>query len=163
MRIQRALVLILILIATSVAAENSLKVDGASEVELEDLTATVFFQEGVGLWMLQLRTPPAYKRTTGSGNTATMFFSKDFELSPGRYPIRFHYRNEANTLGASWIVSGDKRVMFSHDTEGTIEFSRVDDRLEGTFEYTTFDGSEEPRQSVRVQGRFEVDRREALK
>lgn len=147
----------------ALATENSATIAGAYQVELHDLEGSTFFMQRPGVWMLQLRTPKEHKETTGTGYLVTMFFSKDFSLDKGKFPIRFHYMNEKNTLGGSVIVRGEKRVQFSFDTNGTIEFTRTDDRLQGDFEYTTFDKTREPRQSVTVKGTFDVERGDALK
>jgi hypothetical protein len=145
------------------AADNSLNIDGAFQAEAHGLRATVFLNERIGIWMLQVGSTRAYRKATGSGYAATLFFSKKFVLREGRFPVRFRYLGKENTLGASLVVSGKNRAMFSHDTNGTIEFTRVDDRLQGSFEYTTFDRSKDPRRSVRVRGTFDVERGAALR
>ena len=94
---------------------------------------------------------PASVQELGSTYSVNIFFSSDFELAPGEYPIEFSYRSQANTLGGSFRGNG---TTFSHDTNGTAEFIEVGDRVKVLFEFETFDQSEgsEDRRRVTVKG-----------
>jgi hypothetical protein len=53
--------------------------------------------------------------------------------------------------------------MLSYDTTGTAVFETFDDQIKGTFEFTIFDGSNEPRKRVTVKGKFDVPRGDAFR
>ena len=81
-----------------------------------------------------------------------------------RYRVKFHYLSKQNTLDGSVVVSGDKRGMFSHDTDGSVTFEEFGETIKGTFEFITFKGSsEEGSEKVAVKGSFELPRGDAFK
>lgn len=139
-----------------------LTVDGAFNANVENATGQLFFNERIGIWMLQVRSPREYKKQNGTGFTATLFFSKDFAPRTGEFPIKFNYLSRKDTLGGSLIASGKARAMFSHDTAGKVVFSKFDQQVKGSFEFSAFDGSKEPRREVKVKGVVECPREGAF-
>ena len=145
------------------SGKGAFSASGAYEMTLDETSAAVSYNKHVKIWMIRLYTSGEYKKKHGQGFSAQLFFSRDFAAAPGEYPIRFSYLNKENTLGGSFIVSGDDRVMFSHDTFGTVTFTAFNDRIEGNFEYKAYDRSEEPRKEVHVSGSFDLPRGDALR
>ncbi len=142
---------------------GALEINGAFEADLQETNAQLVFNQRASIWMLQIRSRREYKKQHGSGFTANLFFSRKFDAASDTYPIRFQYLSSSDTLGGSVIVSGKKRVVFSHDTEGTANFAAFDERVEGSFEFFAYSGSKEPRQKISVKGTFSCPRGEALK
>ncbi len=142
---------IMIMAGTAVAepGSGSFQITGDFEANTDDATASIFLNERVNIRMFQVRA---------DRYMVTLFFSRDFTPAPGTYPIQFNYLNAKNTLGGSVIVSGDDYVMLSHDTEGTAVFEVFDEQIKGTFEFTSYDGSQEPRQQVTISGSFDMPR-----
>lgn len=142
------------LLSTSAMAGNSFEITGDFEASSDEATARIFFNEPVKIWMLQL---------SADGNMVTLFFSRNFTPGPGTFPVQFNYLGGTDVLGGSVIVRHDERVMLSFDTEGEVTFERFDDQITGTFEFTTYDGSDEPRRRVQTRGAFEAPRGDAMR
>ena len=79
------------------------------------------------------------------------FFSDEFKLQSGTFPVEFSYRSKPNTLGAPFIQRGG---MFSHDMEGMAKFTEFEDQIMICFKFQTFDRSEgsEGRRSATIKG-----------
>ena len=154
------------LAAANLVAEGrtgTLEISGTFEAELKETSVQLVFNQRARIWMLQIRSRREYKKQHGNGFMANLFFSRKFSAAPGIYPIRFHYLSKENTLGGSLKVSGKKREMFSHDTEGSARFTAFDTWVEGSFEFSSYSASKEPRQKITVKGTFACPRDEALK
>lgn len=131
---------------------NSYTVSGAVNGTINDGRCWLNFNKFGKVWILRL-TPK-----DSSNPAANLFFSPVFgSPAPGEYPIRFSYRDKKATLGASVT---NQRDTYSHDTDGTVAFSRFDDRVVGSFSYTTAlkDGT-----SVSAKGSFDCPRGDALR
>jgi hypothetical protein len=129
---------------------SSFAVSGDVTVTVEEATAQMV-KIGGRIPAITINSAPASVKQLGTSFNANLFFSKNFDPQPGKYPIAFSYRNETNTLGASFRQRGG---MFSHDTKGTAEFVEFGDTVRVVFEFETFSGSEgsEDRQRVLVKG-----------
>ena len=151
------------LAATNLVAAGTLEITSAFAAELKETRAQLVYNQRARIWMLQIRSRREYKKQHGTGFMANLFFSRKFDAASGTYPIRFHYLSSENTLGGSLIVSGKKREMLSHDTAGTANFTAFDERVEGSFEFSSYSSSKKPRRKVTVKGTFSCPRDEALK
>lgn len=129
---------------------SSFAVSGDVTVAVEEATAQmVKIRDRIPA--ITISSAPASVKKLGTSFNVNLFFSNDFAAQPGKYPIAFSYRNETNTLGASFRQRG---AMFSHDTSGTAEFVEFGDSVRVLFEFETFSGSvgSDGRQRVLVKG-----------
>ena len=126
--------------------------EGAVSGSFKDARCSLVYNKYGKVWMLRL-TPK-----DGRSPAANLFFSPKFgNAKAGKYPVKFSYRGAAATMGGS-VTEG--RTMYSHDTDGTVDFSRFDDRVEGSFSYTSKSRSGD---SVLASGSFDCSRGEALR
>lgn len=103
-----------------------------------------------GIRTLNITSAPASVRKLGKSYSANLFFSREFDPKPGKYPVAFSYLNKKNTLGGSFYGGG----LFSHDTKGEAEFLEFGEQVKVRFQFTTYDKSEgsEGRRTVTVKG-----------
>jgi len=142
---------------------TSFTITGEIEVSVEDATSFVSEITRLKIWKLTLTSPPSYKAENGHNIVVSLFFSRNFEPKPGAYPVQFSYLNAENAMGGSVVIIGGGTTMYSHDTEGEITFDVFDERLIGSFHFVSYDGSDEDRHGVSVEGTFDCERRDALK
>ena len=149
--------------APATAGTGNLEITGSLNGTVKETSAELLYMERVKIWMLQLRSPVDHKKEHGTGFMANLFFSREFDPHPGTYTIRFSYLSKVDTLGASLVVSGEGKGMFSHNTEGAASFGEFGEKVTGKFEFTSYDGSKEDRRKVTVKGTFSLPRGDALK
>ena len=103
-----------------------------------------------GIRTLNITSAPAAVRKLGKSCSANLFFSREFDPNPDKYPIAFSYLNKKNTLGGSFFGGG----LFSHDSKGEAEFLELGEQVRVRFEFTTYDKSEgkDGRRVVTVKG-----------
>lgn len=140
----------------------SFTITGAVEASVDDATSFVSKIERIKIWKLTLTPPRAYKEENGHDIIVSLFFSRNFDPKPGTYPVQFSYLNAENAMGGSVVVLGEGRNMYSHDTEGEVTFESFDERLIGSFHFVSYDGSNEDRHEVSVEGTFDCERGDAL-
>ena len=141
----------------------SFNITGDIEAVVDDATSFVSEITRLKIWKLTVTSPSSYKEESGHSIMVNLFFSRNFEPKPGTYPIQFSYLNAENAMGGSVVIMGDGMTMYSHDTEGEVTFEAFDDRLTGSFHFVSYDGSDEDRHEVSVEGMFDCERGEALK
>lgn len=151
-------VLMLICFSSTAMAQtiSFFTVTGDVDVEIEAATATMTKIAG-RFPAITIISTAATTRKLGGSHSVNLFFSNDFSAKPGSYPIRFSYRKQANTLGGSVMMPGNR---FSHDTVGTAYFLEFGEQVKVQFEFKTFNKSEgvEGRQSITIKGEAICDR-----
>ena len=145
--------LLLVWLVVSVSAigpDSHFKSVGDVSVTVDDAEASII-KNRANIVTLNIATSPASLRKLKQSYSVNLFFSKDFEPKPGKYPIEFGYRNKKNTLGGSFFSRAGR---FSHDTKGEAEFLEFGERIQVRFEFQTYDKSEgsEGRKMVAVSG-----------
>ncbi len=153
---------VLMFIGLAGGDSNWFEVQGAHTGRYE-VSSSISFNDMGKVWILRLVTPRAYRKEHGSGFSANLFFSKEFTPTTGRFPVKFHYRGVKDTLGGSFIISGEGREMYSFHTEGHVVFTAFGDRVEGHFEFKTQESTKEDSAVVLVKGAFSCARGDALK
>jgi hypothetical protein len=148
---------------SSVPDTTSFTIAGDVEASVSDATSFVSEITRINIWKITLSPPGTYKEESGQDLIVSLFFSRNFEPKPGTYPVQFSYLNGENVMGGSVVVLGEERDMYSHDTEGEVTFEVFDDRLKGSFHFVSYNGSDENRKEISIEGKFECDRGEALK
>lgn len=125
-------------------------VSGDVTAEVDAADATLVKIRGT-IPAMTIVSAPASVRKLGTSYSVNLFFPEGFEPKPGVYPIRFSYRKHPDTLGGSFLQRG---ARFSHDTEGTAEFTEFGDKVRVRFEFEVFDRSEgkDGRKRVLVKG-----------
>ncbi len=150
--------------ADNMVGKGEFKVSGDRSVICDSAAASFSYMKTVKIWSITLSTPYAYKKKSGSGFMVKLFFSRKFSPKAGTFPIKFSYLNKPGTLGGSLVVSGEKRGMFSHDTEGTITFKSFGDTVTGEFEMTILKKKRGQKdQKVSINGSFTCPRGDAFK
>ena len=136
------------------------EVAGDVNVTVDEATATLF-KNRRNIWTLNVVTTTASIRRLGRSYAVNLFFSREFDPQPGKYPVRFSYPNKKNTLGGSFI---GPKMRFSHDTEGEAEFLEFGEQVKVRFEFATYDKSEgkEGRAKVTVKGEAVCPRGDAF-
>lgn len=129
--------------------------DGDVKVSVDDATATLVMIRGTIPAMTIVSSPASIKKL-GQSYSTNLFFSSDFELQPGTYPVAFSYRKKTNTFGGSYVQRG---AMFSHDTQGTVEVLEVGDKVKLRFSFTAYEtsGGEGERRKVTIKGQAVTD------
>ena len=119
------------------------------------------FKNRANIVTLNLVSTTAAIRKMGRSYAANLFFSRQFEPKPGKYPIEFGYLSERDTLGGSFVARGP---AFSHDTKGEAEFLEFGEQVKVRFEFQVADKSEgeEGRQVVTVRGEAVCPRGDAI-
>ncbi|MGB1556931.1 MAG: hypothetical protein ACPHCJ_04040 [Oceanococcaceae bacterium] len=139
-------------VGASDMGSGSYSLDGAIKGNYSEARCRLSFNKYGKVWTLRLIPSDAY------GPAANLFFSTNFGPGKtGEYPIEFAYRTKEGTLGAS-VTSDDG--MYSNETSGRVSFSRFDDRVAGTFSYST---QNREGASVAAKGDFDCPRGEALR
>jgi hypothetical protein len=172
MKLKHLIIIILFLLGTLTAfagaakltGEGAFKISGDRSVSYDSASASISFMKAIKIWHIKLSTPYDYKKREGSGFMVNLFFSRKFSPKTGTFPIKFSYLNEPNTLGGSLVVTGEKKGMFSHDTDGKITFKSFGDTVSGEFEMTTLKkrrGQED--EKVTIKGSFTCPRGDAFK
>jgi len=153
---------ILILVGLFGGSENWFEVERAHTGKYE-VSSSISFNSMGKVWILRLVTPREYRKQHGSGFSVNLFFSKDFTPATGTFPVKFQYRGAKDTLGGSFIISGEGRDRFSFHTDGEVVFTEFGEQIKGHFGFTTQDGTKEDSESVTVKGAFSCPRGDALK
>ena len=140
---------LLITIAPGSSAQTVFETSGDVTVTVDPATASLT-KNRRGIRTLNITSAPASIRELGKSYSANLFFSREFDPKPGKYPVVFSYLNKQNTLGGSFFGGG----LFSHDTQGEAEFLEFGEQVKVRFQFTTYDKSEgkDGRRTVTVKG-----------
>jgi hypothetical protein len=172
MKLKHLMIIILFLLGTlttfagpaQLSGKGAFMISGDRSVSYDSASARISFMKAIKIWHITLSTPYDYKKKNGSGFMVNLFFSRKFSPQTGTFPIKFSYLNEPDTLGGSLMVTGEKRGMFSHDTDGKITFKSFGDTVSGEFEMTALKkrrGQED--EKVTIKGSFTCPRGDAFK
>lgn len=139
-------------VSAEAAGGNGYKVEGAVRGTFNDARCSLTFNKFGKVWILRLTPKDGYSPA------ANLFFSPKFgSAKPGEYPIKYSYRGKKATLGGS-VTNG--RDIYSRDTDGTVDFDRFDDRVGGSFSFTS---KVKSGVSVSASGSFDCVRGDALR
>jgi len=138
-----------ITVVPGLSAQTVFETSGDVTVTVDSAAASLT-ENRRGIRTLNITSAPASVRKLGKSYSANLFFSREFDPKPGKYPVAFSYLNKKNTLGGSFYGGG----LFSHDTEGEAEFLEFGEQVKVRFQFTTYDKSEgsEGRRTVTVEG-----------
>ncbi|MGJ8669960.1 MAG: hypothetical protein ACSHXK_10775 [Oceanococcus sp.] len=144
-----------LLLASPVVAKgaegNNFFLQGSVSGDFKRATCSLNFNKYGKVWTLRV-TPEG-----GYSPAANLFFSPKFGAAQaGEYPVKFSYRGSVGTLGGSVTTESE---TYSNDTDGTVNFTRFDDRVVGTFAYSSNSSNGE---SVSASGAFDCMRGGAL-
>lgn len=137
-----------------------LETDGDIKIEIQKAQAGIFYMKAIKVWQIVISSPAFYKKF-GKEGSVHLFFSRDFRLKKGKYPVTFNYLGKKDTLGGSFSYheKQKKTIRFSFDTQGEATFTKVDKTVEGEFSFKVFSKSKEARLSVVVSGKFSAPKK----
>jgi hypothetical protein len=143
---------------SSASGPNHFTVSGDDSFTEGNATGSINKMARVDIWKITLQNKG--KRADGKRILANLFFSKEFDVKAGTFPVKFSYLGEKDTFGASLFVIGGGPKQYSHDTEGKVTIDAVGKELKGSFEYTT---NTRDKKKVTVKGKFAIPPGDLLK
>lgn len=140
------------------SAEFNIK--GDKSLDISDAEVDMNYMKRIKIWHIFISTPANIYKKNGKKGTVHLFFSKNFDLKPGTYPIAFSYLNRKNTMGATFFYRENKKRTdrYTHDTKGDIIFTKVGDIIEGNFIFNVY-SRDKTKGSVNVTGKFKLPKK----
>ncbi len=137
-----------------------LKSSGDFKIDIPLAKVYMNYMKRINIWHIWIHTPTKDYKKNGKKGTVHLFFSKNFNIKKGKFPIAFSYLNKKDTMGATFFSRElpKKTMKFTYDTKGEINFTKVGDLIEGEFLFSVF-SDKENKMSVKISGKFSVPRK----